>query len=129
MPKGDKAKSRKKTNAPREEKLIEKDDEQLYAVVLKELGGCNMQLKCSDGSTKIGKIRNAIKKKGKIGAGDIVLVSIRDFQDNKVDILHKYGDKSAKELRKQGEFALMEESLEDETNETDIGDNIDFSEI
>lgn len=128
MPKG---KNKKKPQQHVEEVLVLKDKDQLYAKVNKELGDCHMDLKCSDGMTRIGKVRNAIKKKQRISAGDLVLCSMRDFQQDRVDILHKYGDKCVKQLRKMGELVLIEgsgEHLSDDTVEFQA-DEIDFSEI
>jgi len=45
------------------------------------------------------------KIKGKkIVEGDLVLVSLRAFQDDKCDIIHKYTVKEANKLRKMGEI-------------------------
>jgi len=38
----------------------------------------------------MGHIRGSMRKKVWVSTGDIVLVSLRDFQDEKCDINHKY---------------------------------------
>jgi Translation initiation factor 1A / IF-1 len=38
-----------------------------------------------------------------INVGDIILVSLRDYQDEKCDIIHKYTPDEARTLKKKGE--------------------------
>ena len=45
-----------------------------------------------------------MRKKVWITAGDIVLVAKRDFQDEKVDIVHKYSADEARNLKQYGEL-------------------------
>ena len=39
-----------------------------------------------------------------INAGDIVLVSLREFQDSKADIIHRYNADEARNLKQYGEL-------------------------
>jgi len=64
-----------------------------YAYVIKMLGNCRVNLISNSGNESIGIIRGALRKFAKrvlIEKGDIVAISKRNFQDNKVDIVHKY---------------------------------------
>ena len=64
-----------------------------YAIVTKLLGNCRVTLITNSGNECIGIIRGSLRKFSKrvlIEKGDIVVVSIRHYQDNKVDIVHKY---------------------------------------
>jgi translation initiation factor 1A len=64
-----------------------------YAYVKKMLGNCRIQVITSSGIDAIGIIRGSLRKFSKrvlIEKGDIVVVSKREYQDNKVDIVHKY---------------------------------------
>lgn len=45
-----------------------------------------------------------MRKKVWITAGDIILVAKRDFQDEKVDIVHKYTADEARNLKQYGEL-------------------------
>lgn len=63
-----------------------------YAVVKKLLGNCRVSLITNSGDEVIGVIRGTLRKFNKrvlIEKGDMVIVSKRDFQANKVDIVHK----------------------------------------
>jgi translation initiation factor 1A len=64
-----------------------------YAYVKKLLGNCRVQLATGSGVEAIGIIRGTLRKFNKrvlIESGDIVVVSKRDYQESKVDIVHKY---------------------------------------
>ena len=43
-------------------------------------------------------------KKVWVSAGDIVLVGLREYQDDKVDIIHKYNADEARNLKQYGEL-------------------------
>jgi translation initiation factor 1A len=77
-----------------------------------------------------------MRKKVWITAGDIVLVAKRDFQDEKVDIVHKYSADEARNLKQYGELpetARISETAVDIAMRADDDDNddigIDFDDI
>ena len=50
-----------------------------------------MEGNCFDGKIRLCKIRGTLtRKKVWIGAGDLVLVSLRDFEDDKCDVILKW---------------------------------------
>lgn len=64
-----------------------------YAYVIKMLGNCRVSLITNTGNECIGVIRGNLKRFSNrvlIEKGDIIVVSTRDFQKNKVDIIHKF---------------------------------------
>lgn len=64
-----------------------------YAYVKKLLGNCNVSLITNSGIEAIGIIRGSLRKFNTrivIEVGDIVVVSKREYQSDKVDIIHKY---------------------------------------
>jgi len=77
---------------------------QEYAQVVKMLGNGRCECFCFDGVTRLGHIRGKMRKKVWITAGDIILVAKRDFQDEKVDIVHKYSADEARNLKQYGEL-------------------------
>jgi initiation factor 1A len=85
-------KHRRGKKAPLEEntKVIYKSDEQEYAIVEKVLGSCRFSLKCSDGIPRLGILRGTMRKRKWVKADDYVLVSMRDFEPKKCDIIHVY---------------------------------------
>jgi len=72
--------------------IIDEEHEE-YALSVKLLGNCRVSLITNTGNDVIGIIRGNMRKFNKrvlIEVGDIVAISKRDFQSNKVDIVHKY---------------------------------------
>ena len=49
---------------------------------------------------QIALLRGSLKKKARIAIGDILLVSIREFEKRKVDIIHAYNNEEVHKLRK-----------------------------
>lgn len=76
-------------------------DYEVYAYVIKLLGNCRVLVLCDNGNEAVGVIRGSMRRFNKrvlIETGDILAVSMRDFQDNKVDIVHKYNAEQCKVL-------------------------------
>ena len=75
-----------------------------------------------------GKLRNRVW----INAGDIILVSLREFGDEKADVIHKFYPEEAFELQDLGEIPeniMINEGMPDEEAQEDndliIGDDVD----
>ena len=103
--KGGKNRRRGKGDGEESKRELEfKEDGQEYAQVVKMLGNGRCECFCFDGVTRLGHIRGKMRKKVWITAGDIILVAKRDFQDEKVDIVHKYTADEARNLKQYGEL-------------------------
>ena len=86
-------------------KLLEfKEDDQEYAYISKTFGSCRFECICQDGKTRIGTLRGGMRKRVWLKIGDWVLVSLRDFQDSKCDILNKYSDSDVTQLKNLGDI-------------------------
>lgn len=110
-------------------KIIFKEDNQEYCLVEKLLGNCRIEGKCYDGKTRLCHIRGSMRKKIWIKVGDVVIVSLREFEDNKCDIIYLYVKDEVKYLIKLGELpstALVNDIEIDE--EDDIGYDFNGSE-
>lgn len=100
-----------------------------YAQVVRMLGNGRLEAYCFDGVTRLGHIRGKMRKKVWVGAGDIILVSLREYQDGKVDIIHKYNADEARSLKAYGELpdnARINETAVDMAMENDGEDDIGF---
>jgi translation initiation factor 1A len=110
-----------------EKQLLFKEDEQEYAIVLKALGDRRFLCRLLGGKKEEilararGKLRNQ-KWKHMILVGGHVLVSYREFQDDKCEIIHTYTDKEVRDLISHGE---IEREQEDEIDGVIIGDDED----
>jgi translation initiation factor 1A len=99
--------------------LIKKDEDQMYARVIALLGNGRLNALCDDGETRMCKIRGKMMKKDFIKTDGIILVSRRDYQDNKADVIHKYNDEEVKVLSNEEDFKkeiLLKEKREEFSN-------------
>jgi translation initiation factor 1A len=101
--------------ALKRELVYKTDGETEYAQVTRMLGNSRVETLCiADGRTRQCKIRGSLRVW--IQAQDIVLISLRDFQDTKADVIWKYTADEARKLKRSG--ALPEAT---KLNETDSG--------
>lgn len=75
-----------------------------YAQVVKMLGNGRLETQCFDGTKRLGHIRGKLRKKVWINQGDIILLSLRDYQDEKGDVILKYTADEARSLKAYGEL-------------------------
>ena len=102
---GGKKKSRgknKNKDDERKKDVILKTEGQEYARVIKREGGPILSLKLFSGKQVKGTIRGSMRRRCWISNDDIVLVGLRDFQEDKVDVIYKYDDSEARELIAKG---------------------------
>ncbi len=94
------------THAASKRELILKSENQEYAQATRMLGNNKIECSCFDDKIRLGVIRKTMRrgKKNRINLDDIVLVSLREFQDDKADILYVYDNDEVKQLRKMYEI-------------------------
>lgn len=68
------------------------------------LGNGRLEAQCFDGEKRLAHIRGKLRKKVWINQGDIILLSLRDFQDAKGDVILKYTADEARNLKLYGEL-------------------------
>ena len=81
-----------------------KEEGQEYGQVLRMLGTGRVEAFCVDGVKRMCTIRGSMKNRVWINSGDIILVGLREFGDDKGDVILKYFDEEAKELKELGEI-------------------------
>lgn len=127
---GKKAKRGKKGgNISTTRELVLKDESQEYGQVVKMLGDGRLLAFCFDGKERICHIRGKMKKRIWIQLGDIILISLRDFQDNKADVIMKYWDEEARQLKNSGQLpmnAKINEGTEIDDEPNDCDEDIEF---
>ena len=84
-------------------KDLKKSGGQEYAHVLSVFGDGRYELICYDKIKRLGILRGSLKRLSRINSGDLVLVSIREFQDNKCDIIACYSHTDSDKLIKEKE--------------------------
>lgn len=104
-----------------------------YALSKKLLGNCRVSLITNSGDEVIGIIRGNMRKFNKrvlIEVGDIVIVSKRDFQTNKVDIVHKFNLEQTQQLINNKELSdVLINQYYKNSNKSDKSDNNDDTHI
>lgn len=112
------AKHKKRVQAEKGRELVMRQEGQLYARVTKMLGNGRVTAMCGDGVERLCKIRGSMRKRVWVRVGDAVLVGLREFQDAKADVIHKYTDAEVARLRRLGEDVVLATSAADDGDET-----------
>ena len=94
----------KNENEGMKHELIFQEDGQEYAQVIKILGNSRLEAMCFDGVKRLCHIRGKLHKKVWINQSDIILVGLRDYQDDQADVILKYSADEARNLKSYGEF-------------------------
>ena len=76
-----------------------------YAQVMKMLGNGRLEAIClKDNQKRLCHIRGKLRKKVWINTTDVILIGLRDFQDDKADVILKYTSDEARQLKLKGEI-------------------------
>ncbi|OBT54264.1 hypothetical protein VE04_06375 [Pseudogymnoascus sp. 24MN13] len=94
----------KNENDNEKRELTFKEEGQEYAQVLKMLGNGRLEALCFDGTKRLAHIRGKLRKKVWINQGDIILLALRDHQDEKGDVILKCSADVARSLKAYGEL-------------------------
>eukprot|EP00477_Mikrocytos_mackini_P000865 GAHX01000928.1.p1 GENE.GAHX01000928.1~~GAHX01000928.1.p1 ORF type:complete len:137 (+),score=24.03 GAHX01000928.1:42-452(+) len=108
--------------------LVTKGTSQEYAKVLKTLGYGRLLVYCLDGKTRICQIRGKLKSRVWIREEDIILVSLRDFEDDRCDAMAKYTSDLVKELVAHNHIpkSFLEYEQEDTDEEQELSEEVDI---
>lgn len=89
--------------------FIDRQADQMYGRIIKNLGNKNLLVYCNDNRTRLCHIRGSMRKRVWINVGDIVLISARPFEKKpsetgkiyeKGDIVAKYDPEHLSKLKK-----------------------------
>lgn len=84
--------------------LVYKEDGQEYGKIIKALGDSRFQMACSDNRVRMGKVRGTMRNRVYVKVDDIVLIGLRDFDEDSCDIIHKFYETEASTLCQYGEI-------------------------
>ena len=88
--------------------LANRKDHQAYACAIKMLGDRRLIVKCEDNKERLAIIPGKFKgKKYWINPGMILMINLRDYQDEKVDIIYIYNNEDVKFLKKRKEIEKL----------------------
>lgn len=123
------SKARSQTNNDKRE-LTVAEDGQIYARVTKVLGDGRFVCTCfGDGATRLAVVRGRLRRRAWIRSGEVVLLSLRAFQDAKSDIIDKYTPDEVRRLVRTDELprcALADADAADGDGD-DAGDELTFA--
>ena len=122
--KGGKTRKKTKNQDFARRALTQKEDGQEYALVSKMLGSSRIECLCADQKKRLCLIRGKMKNRVWIKVGDLVLVSLRDFEPDKGDVILKYSPEEYKDLKKMG--ALPDTLKMDVEAQNDSDDEVEF---
>lgn len=92
-----------------------KEELQDYGMVQNLLGNGRLKVLClTDKVERLGTIRGNMYKKVWINKDDIILVSLREYQDDKCDVIFKYNPDEVKFLKKNGHIPKDLETVREE---------------
>ena len=85
-------------------KDLKKIDNQEYGFVISVFGDGRYELMCYDKKKRLGILRGRLRRTVRIQKNDLVLVSLRGFQDDKCDIIANYSQGDIDKLIKEKEI-------------------------
>ena len=81
----------------------------MFAIVESMLGAGHVKVRCEDGKERLARIPGKLRKRVWIREGDVVLVSIWDFQPHaRGDIAYRYTRDEVRKLEEKGLLQLYE---------------------
>jgi translation initiation factor 1A len=110
-------------NVGKRELVLAKEGETVYAIVKTICGNKRViVIRIDNGATVIGRISGSIH--AWVKKDDVVLVGLRDFQEDKVDVIWRYTQEEARKLSRAG--YIPQNSVINKNTENDLGGNIEF---
>lgn len=104
----------------------DENESQEYALITKALGNCRFEVMCFDGKSRLATMCGKMRKRVFVNQDELVLVSLRDWQDSKCDIIDKYNQndiQKLKQLKCIPDFIKFEEKsvVEDDIMDDNLG--------
>ena len=124
--KGGKKHKRNKNQQKESKNLRLKEPGQEYAQIIKCKGNCRFDVLCFDGKERMAIMCGSMRNRKFVNLNEIVLVSLRDWQDNVCDIIDNYDENLTRKLKDKG---LVPKSIKldvDNHYSDDDDDNMGF---
>ena len=79
-------------------------ENEMFGIADQLLGASKIRVMCEDGQSRMGRIPGKIKKRMWIREGDLLIISIWDFQPDKCDVRFRYTKTQASNLSKRNKI-------------------------
>ena len=79
-------------------------ENEMFGIADQLLGASKIRVMCEDGVSRVGRIRGKIKKRMWIREGDLLIISIWDFEPSKCDVKFRYTKTQASNLSKRNKI-------------------------
>ena len=116
--KGGKRFKRKRKDNLKGNEMEYKDESQEYGKVKKVCGNGRFDVVCFDGKERKCHVRGKLRRRMWVNLDCIVLVSLRDYQEEKGDIIFVYNNNQAKILKNNGHIPPSIELDDEKAEET-----------
>lgn len=83
-------------------RLPRSKDGEILGIADQLLGASRIRVMCADGKSRLGRIPGKLKKRMWIREGDLLVVKVWEFQQDKCDIRHRYTKTEATYLSRKG---------------------------
>jgi translation initiation factor 1A len=87
--------------------MVYKQSDQLYAILEENKGNLRFNCVCDDNKPRFAHVPGSFHKRVWFRKDDVVLVSVREFQPDKCDILYKYNQSEIEILKSQNLFPYL----------------------
>ena len=114
-----------KDKSAEDQKIRYANQDELYGMILSVAGDRRFRVSCTDGKERLCHVRGTMRKRQWVGADDIVLVSLRSFQDDKADIVHRYDAQHVGQLKKENKLGALNKLIETKIVDENSDDFID----
>jgi translation initiation factor 1A len=75
---------------------------EIFGIADQLLGASRIRVMCADGKSRLGRIPGKLKKRMWIREGDLLIVRVWEFQDEKCDIRHRYTKTESTYMSRRG---------------------------
>ena len=122
---GKKHKKGKKNKYQETKELRFKEFGQEYAQIKQCKGNCRFDVFCFDGKERMAILCGKMRKRRFVNLHNVVLVSLREFEDAKCDIIDLYDDNQVYQLKEYDEIP-KNINLNDENDFNNFDENEDY---
>jgi initiation factor 1A len=70
--------------------LVIADDDSCFPIVKENNGSLHFRIMCQDNVKRLGILRSNMRKRSWFRKGDIIMLTLRDYQNSKADIVHNF---------------------------------------